>query len=106
METKITTETLYDFINCKFKAFLKITGKSGNKTDYELVMTQMSNEFKSRALEALLNAFKKSQVRTDLTEAWLEASPVPQLVINTVVDHGAISFYFGNSSITQERFRE
>ena len=94
METKITNETLYDFINCKFKTFLKITGKSGNKTDYELVMTQMSNEFKSRALEALLNAFKKSQVRTDLTEAWLEASPVPQLVINTVVDHGAISFYF------------
>jgi hypothetical protein len=44
---KITGEIFESYMNYKYKAYLKFSGRSGNKTNYEILQTELQDSFES-----------------------------------------------------------
>jgi predicted RecB family nuclease len=56
MRAPITDWLLRDYLNCKHKAFLKLSGESGVKSDFEKYQDENHAEYCQRARESLLMA--------------------------------------------------
>ena len=42
MATKITRDIMESYLNCKYKAHLKLAGQQGTMSDYELLLTELT----------------------------------------------------------------
>jgi len=60
--TSITTELFVDFLNCKYKAFLKVTSTPGTKSEFHVVETTLQQEFAQRAQQHLLGSLPPDQI--------------------------------------------
>ena len=54
MATKITRDVLESYLDCKYKAHLKVAGHQGSKSDYETLLTEMSDEVRIKATNKIL----------------------------------------------------
>jgi predicted RecB family nuclease len=52
----ITNDLFRDFLNCKYKAFLKINGKCGQKSDYENLQVALLRDYRHQAEQRLLHS--------------------------------------------------
>jgi len=68
MKTLITNELFSDFIECRYRGYLKITGASGSKSDLVDVSGRLLESYHSQAREHLLRAYRDEgkQVCTDV----------------------------------------
>jgi hypothetical protein len=41
---KITRDIIESYLNCKYKAYLKLTRQQGTKSDYELLLAELRGE--------------------------------------------------------------
>jgi hypothetical protein len=57
MDISISNELFLDFLNCRYKVYLKLTGKFGNKTDFEKFQNKMLQSYQHRAREHLLKSY-------------------------------------------------
>ena len=57
MATEITRAIIESFLNCKFKAHLKLTGESGTISDYEAMTTTARQVSRESALTKLTTRF-------------------------------------------------
>lgn len=62
MSTSITTELFADFLNCKYKAFLKATGTPGTTSDFQQLETTLQQDFAQRARQHLTCLLPADQV--------------------------------------------
>ena len=46
MPNSISDDLFRDFLNCKYKAFLKISGKCGQKSDYENLQVALLRDYR------------------------------------------------------------
>ena len=46
MKRRITNAINSDYMNCPYKAYLKINGEHGRKTDFEVMQNELSEEYK------------------------------------------------------------
>jgi predicted RecB family nuclease len=67
MDTKITRDILYSYLQCKFKGCLKLRGRTGTKSDYEILLRELHEEFKLRAIDKILTKHKGSRILQSLT---------------------------------------
>jgi predicted RecB family nuclease len=68
----ISNDLFRDFLRCKFKAHLKISGKCGQKSDYEKLDTRRSDEYRRIATDHLLRSRPNTEIcqnPTDLPKA-------------------------------------
>jgi hypothetical protein len=63
MKTLVTSELFSDFIECRYKAYLKITGANGQKPDLVDVSGRLRESYHSRAREHLLRAYNDGAKR-------------------------------------------
>src|SRR5271157_2669316 len=61
-QSPITTESVENFLACKTKAYLKLHGKRGTKSDYEALSTETRAELRDRAAEMLVSRLKPEDV--------------------------------------------
>jgi predicted RecB family nuclease len=62
MATKITREILEAFLNCKFKAHLKLIGQDGIRSDYEAMMAEIRQEVRQKAINKILARNPESEL--------------------------------------------
>jgi len=68
MKTLVTNELFLDFIECRYRGYLKITGATGPKSDVVDVSGRLREGYHSQAREHLLRAYRDEgkQVCTDV----------------------------------------
>ena len=68
MKTLVTNELFRDFIECRYRGYLKITGASGPKSDLVDVSGRLREGYHRQAREHLLRAYcdEGKQVCTDV----------------------------------------
>ncbi len=67
MATKTTKDILESFLNCKFKAHLKLTGQEGIKSDYEKMLLEMRDEVRCKAIAKVLAKHPEEDVLRDVS---------------------------------------
>ncbi len=58
MPISISNDLFRDFLNCKYKAFLKISGRSGQKSDYENLQAALLQDYRHQAEKHLLHSLR------------------------------------------------
>ena len=53
MGTRITSEVVESYLNCKVKGHLKLAGNQGIKSDYEGFLVQTRREIRQQAISTL-----------------------------------------------------
>jgi hypothetical protein len=52
--TKITREVLESYLHCKTKAYLKLAGQQGIRSDYEALLAETRQEVRKTAIDKML----------------------------------------------------
>jgi len=58
----ISTELFVAFLNCKYKAYLKVIGESGTASDYENIESSLAENYRMRASSCLLGSIPDDRV--------------------------------------------
>lgn len=53
MTAKIARDVIESYLNCAYKAHLKLTRQQGTKSDYELLLAELRCEVRFRAIEQI-----------------------------------------------------
>jgi hypothetical protein len=78
MTIPISNDLFRDFLHCKYKAYLKIGGKCGQKSDYENLYNHLSEDYHRLANDHLLRSHASTdicQTPTDLPKALRHGYP-------------------------------
>ena len=55
---KITRRIVEAYLDCNYKSYLLLNGETGTSHDYEILMNELHDQYRSRATEALLRRGK------------------------------------------------
>jgi predicted RecB family nuclease len=61
MATRITRDIVISYINCKYKAHLKLANQHGTRSNYELLLEELWNELKLKAIRQLVQHHKDTE---------------------------------------------
>jgi hypothetical protein len=75
MTPRINNEVFADYLKCQYKAYLKLKGRTGQKTEYEKLQNRLLQEYRTKALEHFLSSKYKN-------EAFLSKITLSKLVGN------------------------
>ncbi len=67
MRRRITNVIHTDYMNCPYKAYLKINGENGRKTDFEVMQDELSEEYKVSTSGFLQDRWKNEQIISNLS---------------------------------------
>jgi len=104
MNTPISRDLFFDFLQCKYKAYRKLKGESGQQSDYERLQVRLANDYRSRAEEHLLQSYctaETSQSPDSLAGAMKHGYP---LITNVLASVGNMSMHFDALLRTTKRF--
>jgi predicted RecB family nuclease len=62
MRLRITNDIFSDYLNCQFKAYQKISGKKGRKTDFELMQDEFFGDYKVSTIGYLQERWKSEKI--------------------------------------------
>jgi hypothetical protein len=94
MATEITRAIIESFLNCKFKAHLKLTGESGTISDYEAMTTAARASSREQALARLAARFGEgAAARGAVVTAALLKQGAPFL-LDAGLEDGGLSLRF------------
>ena len=87
MGTRITSDVVESFLNCKVKAFFKLNGHQGTRSDYEEFLLQNRRVVRQQAISRLVATTSKDEITTDvpLTVSSLRAGR--SYVLDPILDH-------------------
>jgi hypothetical protein len=66
MAMKVTRDVLESYLNCKYKAHLRLAGQVGTKADYEILLTEKKAEARLAAMEKILAEHPTDQVASHI----------------------------------------
>jgi predicted RecB family nuclease len=58
MSSRITLDVIHSVLNCKLKAYLKLTGRKGVKSDYETMLIDVRQQVRQKAIENIHNKYQ------------------------------------------------
>jgi predicted RecB family nuclease len=94
MDTPISRDLFFDFLQCKYKAYRKLEGESGPQSDYDRLQVRLANDYRSRAEEHLLQFYctaETSQSPDSLAAAMKHGYA---LITNVIASVGNMSMHF------------
>jgi len=94
MAHKVTRDILESYLNCQYKAYLKLQGEHGIKSDYEGLLIACRKEVKRTAIGKILARHTPDDVARDiyLTTAALRVGPA--IVLDTTLEDDLLSLTF------------
>ncbi len=74
MSPKITVEIVDDFLNCRLKAYLRLAGQQGVKSDYEAMQIGIRQQVRQTATQKIRNRYNDNAIAigTPVTYAGLK----------------------------------
>jgi predicted RecB family nuclease len=91
METRITRDILESYIFCKYKSYLKLIGKQGDRSDYECLLTENRKEVRLNTIDKI-RAQDQIVSTIVLTTAALEQGPL--FILDATIQDDLISLSF------------
>ena len=65
MTIRINNSMFIDYLKCKYKAYLKIIGETGEKTDYEILQNRLFNEYRESAANLIKSKWMSEKILKD-----------------------------------------
>jgi predicted RecB family nuclease len=62
MATKITRDVLESYLDCKYKAHLKVAGHQGSKSDYETLLGELRDAVRIKATDKVLARYQDHEI--------------------------------------------
>lgn len=85
MAMRITRDIIESYLNCKYKAHLKLTRQQGTKSDYELLLAELRGEVRLGAIEQIAQHHQGMERNLPLSPITLRRG-VPFLIDATLED--------------------
>jgi predicted RecB family nuclease len=94
MPTKITRDSIESYLNCEFKAHLKLAGHQGTPPDYELLLAEARDRVRRQATDKIVAANPAGQVERDvaLTPAVLKRGAA--FLLNATLEDDTLCLVF------------
>jgi len=94
MATKITSEVLESYLDCKFKGSLKLAGQQGTKCGFEAMLAELRAELRLKAIDTIIARHPGDQVARNipLTTAGLKRGP--QYILDGTLEDDALALHF------------
>src|SRR5271157_4356599 len=90
-QSPITREIVENFLACKTKAYLKLHGKRGTKSDYEALSTETRAELRDRAAEMLVSRLKPEDVMRGVKITETALGKGAALILDVTIEFGDLS---------------
>src|SRR5258708_2994471 len=90
----ITREVLESYLNCKYNAYLKQTGKKGTGPEYEVLLAEERADVRLLATEKILAGHIEAEVAraVPLTDSTLRAGPL--FVLDALLEDHCVSLCY------------
>lgn len=94
MEGKITRDVIESYIQCRYKAYLKLTGQQGGKSDYEMMLNGCRADLEREVVARILalNGEKQVVQETSLTPSLLRQGKLYLLGVTLATDDLELRF--------------
>jgi hypothetical protein len=94
MATRITRDALEAFLNCKFKAHLKLAGQQGSVSDYETRLILTRQEVRQQVIGKLLARYPEGEVALGITLTAAALRKGPSFMLDTTLEDDQLSVGF------------
>ena len=94
MATKITREIVESYLNCKFKGHLKLAGRQGLRSAYELLLAEARDEVRRRATDTILSRHPAAEVERDTVLSLAVLKRGAAFLLNAVLEDEHIALAF------------
>ena len=93
MNTPVTREILHNYLRCKYKGYLKLRGESGTKTDYEILIRELSEKFKLKAVNKIRNSYNDDHILqgVNITQSLLKQGT--DTIVDAVIEDDIFSLH-------------
>jgi predicted RecB family nuclease len=92
--TKITREILESYLNCKYKAHLKMVGQQGHTSDYEELLSSYRREVKQRAINQIVAQAPASEIPRNIVLTADTLCEGPSFALDVTLDDELVSLHF------------
>ena len=93
MNTVITGDILHSYLQCKYKGYLKLSGQSGTKSDYEILLQELKDEFKLKAIDKLLAKHSEDHVLHNVTLTRSLLKQGATIILDAVIENSILSVH-------------
>jgi predicted RecB family nuclease len=93
MDTEITRDILHSYLQCKLKGYLKLNGQSGTKSDYEILLLELGEEFKLKAVDKILTKHDGDLILQSLTVTRSLLKQGATIILDTVIKADFLSLH-------------
>jgi hypothetical protein len=87
----ITREVLESYLACKTKAYLKLRGERGTKTEYEVLAVETRTELQARAAEELASKYKPQDVMRGVRITEMVMKSGAAVIVDSTFESGDLS---------------
>ena len=92
---KITDEHFESFLHCPYKAYLLINNESGEQTDFEILQTELQNEYKSQNLPILRNKYAEGKTSSKFSIALSDLKRGEKIIFCENIDNQELACGIG-----------
>lgn len=92
----VTLEILECFLSCRYKAYLRLVGQAGAKSDYEMMQNESRQVLRDKAIEKILYHYPERTVVQGITLTRLELLKSPSFVLDaSLLDNDRLILFDG-----------
>jgi predicted RecB family nuclease len=94
MSAKLSRDVLESYLNCKYKAHLKLAGERGTRSDCEALLAEQRHEVRLRAIERIVTSHSEAELvrNIPLTAAGLKSGP--HFILDATLEDDHVSLHF------------
>jgi predicted RecB family nuclease len=93
MASKITSDVLEGYLNCRYRGHLKLAGERGTRSDYEALLAEQRADVRLRATEKILARHKEHEVARNVPLTAAALKPGPAFVLDAALGDDAVSLH-------------
>jgi predicted RecB family nuclease len=94
MSARLSRDVLEGYLNCKYKAHLKLAGERGSQSDYEALLAEQRDEVRLRAIERIVTGHKEDEVARNIPLTVAALKPGPLFVVDATLEDDLVSLHF------------
>src|SRR5258707_15171338 len=89
MATKITSDVLESYLQCKFKGYLKLAGQQGTKCDFEAMLRELRSEVRLKAIDTIIDRHPGDNVARNIPPTTAGLKQGPQYIFDGILEDDA-----------------
>lgn len=90
----ITSKVFQSYVNCKYKAYLQLNGKNGERTDFEIFQDDLDKTFEIKAERAILASYTEAETLQTASIVLSDLQKGKKVALNAHLDYSDLSTCF------------